>query len=379
MLYAYLHINDEELKDLKKAAQAEAAQQKTEAQRKKQKLAETRTRASEDPNQDEEANAEEEENSERTQEILEEAIFIPLTFPRELPQTHYKGTDEAWQSFIALANNRERIQSLRNDLVGHVGQHTSRMPGFQKVLGKDIHPRKYWLDIDFPDGPPTEYVQTGLQYADNVIYITERPVDAQHVAQIKHTLWPKPMAISLWKSYNAMWTAQLNNVRELFNISAAPIAEDTDTEGDDAFSELMEEPPSDSKTMTRNTENIDGNAKPELPPGHPPIPANRDSTKTEDLTPIQKIFAEPSRVASEVFKHQMAKNWTPPNTPLMVYGSCLFSGLVELVGSKGFCVLDVHASYHPIEAKWVNISVAIRRTQPRKQGPKGDKQPLKKE
>ena len=370
--YQYRHGDDDEVKDLRKAAQAEANEKRIEAQKKQQKLSDSNPKEIENSDQIQKADEEEDD------EMSEEAIFIPLTFPRELPQTHYKGTDEAWQSFIALANDRQRIQSLRNDLAGHVGQHTSRIPGFQKVLGKDIHPRKYWLDIDFPDGPPTEYVRTGLEWADNYIYLATRPVDAHHVAQIKHTLWPKPMAISLWRSYNALWTAQLNNIRQLFNFSAAPIGEDTDGEGDDTYNELVEEPPSDNKTMPRTAGKLAGNSKPELPPGHPPISANQDSTKPDDLTPIQKILAEPGRVASEVFKRQMAKNWTPPNTPLMVYGSVLFSGLVELVGSKGFCVLDVHASYHPIEAKWVNISVAIRRTQPRKQAPKGDK-PLKKE
>ena len=38
------------------------------------------------------------------------------------------------------------------------------MRGFQKFLGTPITPGKYWLDIDFPDGPPPEYERSGYGY-----------------------------------------------------------------------------------------------------------------------------------------------------------------------------------------------------------------------
>lgn len=42
-----------------------------------------------------------------------------------------------------------------------VGKHLSGMKGFQKVLGTPIQTRKFWLDVDFPDGPPPEYERGG--------------------------------------------------------------------------------------------------------------------------------------------------------------------------------------------------------------------------
>ena len=48
-----------------------------------------------------------------------------------------------------------------DDLAGLVGHHTASLTAFQKSLGTPIMAKKYWLDIDFPDGPPPEYERAG--------------------------------------------------------------------------------------------------------------------------------------------------------------------------------------------------------------------------
>ena len=306
------------------------------------------------------------------EELPEDAIFVPLTFPRELPRTYYKGADEAWQSFIALTRDKQKIKLLRNDLAGIVGQNLSQIRDLQRLLGKDIRSRKYWLDLDVPDGPPTEYERIGLEIADDYVAITTRPVDPLHVAQIKHTLWPKPIAISLWRSYEALWSAQLNSIKQYLNLSTASMSQDGDMEGGEIYAEDLEESPHEQESMTSNGALVK-DTKPVLPPGHPPVADGQTNQDPEDMTPLQKMIFEPGRVSFEVLKHQLAKNWQPPHTPLMVYGSVLFSGLVELVGQKGTCVCDVRASYHPSEDRWVTISVSVRRIQAFKQAPKGDR------
>ena len=307
------------------------------------------------------------------EELPEDAIFVPLTFPRELPRTYYKGSDEAWQSFIALTRDKQKVKLLRNDLAGIVGESLSHIRNLQKALGKDIRSRKYWIDLDIPDGPPTEYERIGLEITDDYVAITTRPIDPLHVAQIKHTLWPKPIAISFWRSYEALWSAQLNSIKQYLNLSTASMSPDGDMEGGEIYAEDLEESSQEQESAANNGA-VAEDTKPILPLGHPPIPDNHQPDEdSEDMTPLQKIILEPGRVSFEVLKHQLAKNWQPPHAPLMVYGSVLFSGLVELVGQKGTCVCDVHASYHPSEARWVTISVSIRRIQAFKQTPKGDR------
>lgn len=43
-----------------------------------------------------------------------------------------------------------------------VGQLVGSMPVFQNVLGENNKPRRFWIDIDFPDGPPPEYERKGF-------------------------------------------------------------------------------------------------------------------------------------------------------------------------------------------------------------------------
>lgn len=319
----------------------------------------------------------EEGDFELPEELPEDAVFLPLTFPREIPPSFYKGSDEAWQSFVALSHDKPKIKELRNTLAGIVGQNLSQLREIQKFLGTDIRPRRYWLDLAFPDGPPPEYERIGLEITDDYVALTTRPIDAYHVAQIKHTLWPKPIAVSLWRGYEALWSAQLNSIKQYLNLPTAPMAYDVDAEGGEIYIDDLDEASSDTEDIPRGPASVKGTSRP-LPPGHPPIPDKQSEEGPEQISLLQKMIFEPGRVSFEVFKHQMAKNWEPPSAPLMVYGSVMFSGLVELVGPKGFCVCDVSASYHPIEAKWVTISVGLRRVQSFKQPPKGDRSRLRK-
>ena len=44
----------------------------------------------------------------------EDAFFIPLGRIRQLPQTHYKGSDPEWQSFVEFGQDRERPAAVRS-------------------------------------------------------------------------------------------------------------------------------------------------------------------------------------------------------------------------------------------------------------------------
>lgn len=74
--------------------------------------------------------------------------------------------------------------------------------------------------------------------------------------------------------------------------------------------------------------------------------------------------------ALHVFQHSLINTWKMPHAP-PERGSIMVSGLVEIVGSKATCVLDVRAAYHPKENRWVAIGVGVRRLQAKKQAPKG--------
>lgn len=75
-------------------------------------------------------------------------------------------------------------------------------------------------------------------------------------------------------------------------------------------------------------------------------------------------------LAFSEFKRTLRRTWKPTPMPAP-RGTCFVSGLVELVGPKGTCVLEVMATYHPKENKFVSIGMSVRRAQPRQQGPRG--------
>ena len=43
----------------------------------------------------------------------EDAIFIPLWFPKEKPQYLYKGSDPEWQSYTAFSRNPDKAKKVR--------------------------------------------------------------------------------------------------------------------------------------------------------------------------------------------------------------------------------------------------------------------------
>ena len=66
---------------------------------------------------------EDEEDVKIPDEMPEDAIFIPLGFARQLPQTFYKGTDPEWQSFIEFSKDKKRSQLVRStysSISGHM-------------------------------------------------------------------------------------------------------------------------------------------------------------------------------------------------------------------------------------------------------------------
>ena len=47
------------------------------------------------------------------------------------------------------------------ELAGLTGLSVMRGKAVEKLLGKNIRVGKYWIDVDFPEGPPREYERGG--------------------------------------------------------------------------------------------------------------------------------------------------------------------------------------------------------------------------
>lgn len=60
-------------------------------------------------------------------------------------------------------SNVSMAHILLDELTGLVGQFVGAIPQMERVLGKGSVPKRHWLDIDFPDGPPPEYERKGFE------------------------------------------------------------------------------------------------------------------------------------------------------------------------------------------------------------------------
>lgn len=69
----------------------------------------SKTRTEDDGHADEE-----EDDVEIPDTMPEDAIFIPLGFAHQRPETYYKANDPEWQSFIEYRKDREREPAIKS-------------------------------------------------------------------------------------------------------------------------------------------------------------------------------------------------------------------------------------------------------------------------
>ncbi|MCJ1380806.1 hypothetical protein MMC17_003915 [Xylographa soralifera] len=318
--------------------------------------------------QDRAESEEEDEEDEEDEDIVpdtipEDAWFIPLGLAHQRPQTFYRGSDPEWQSFVDFAKDKKKNAHIRHELAGLVGEFIANMRQFQKFLGAPIQTRKYWLDVDFPDGPPPEYERAGLEITDDYVAWTVRPVSSINVSRLHETLWPKATFSSFWASTQALWQLQVAKVKNFLNIKPEP-----DTK-------RPRFPPGYMNLPRLAQKNEDEPTQPALPspqvkqpevaaPAASPISAGSERAKI--LWPLPAIPKPSTEMATVTmaFKRNLAKNWKSPSAPAP-RGTFMVSGLVELQGPKGVCVMDVQAAYHPQESRWVVIAMGVRRIQKR--------------
>ncbi|KAL8779394.1 MAG: hypothetical protein Q9213_006962 [Squamulea squamosa] len=301
------------------------------------------------------------------------SFFVPLGFAYQLPQTFYKGSDPEWQSFVQLSKNKKKCLILKNELTGLVGRYVGSMPQMEAALGKGNVPKRHWLDIDFPDGPPPEYERKGLEISDDHISWTTRPVHPLHYMKLQKALWPTSLASSIWASYKTMASLQYAKLRTYLKLSSeSEPPKSTDSPGLSLpdMHQKMKAP----KQEPDATSDSDQPAVSTAPNGTGGQPLSSQSA-SDTWKPFQLRFPPPGTgedlaSAATAFKTTFSQTWQPASTP-PGRGTVLFSGMVELVGPKGVAVLDVRGAYHAAESRWTTVAIAVRRMQSKKQSPKG--------
>jgi len=205
-----------------------------------------------------------------------------------------------------------------------------------------------------------------VEIAPDYIAITVRPAHPLNVKRINNALWPTAIIQSTHASLTAFWELQVEKVKGLLK------DHENDSQGKPRF------PPGFA-----DVQRLQGSEAKNVPTGKRPIlqetsvgtKATERGAKGPDLGLLSMLPGIPqpdsdmSKIAA-IWKHTLAETWKSPREP-MPRGSFIISGLVEIAGSRAKCTVDVVAVYDPQDSQWLNIGLAVRRIQERKQAPRG--------
>ena len=228
---------------------------------------------------------------------------------------------------------------------------------------------------------PTYKTKIGLTYCsveitDDYVAWTARPVHPINASRLENAIRPVPIAKALWAGGEVLWDSNVKRVKQMLSLDSAT-APSTLKVG-------ISPPKSATQQLQESLEESEGGDMPATQPSHQ---KKDDNTKEETSSPPSRISNKSDRVwlqvlpalpkpgndiakVSQAFKKTLAKNWKPASMD-PPRGTCRVSGILEIFGPKGIFLLDVVGIYHPAEAKWLSVGVAIRRKAPRSQRPKG--------
>lgn len=219
-----------------------------------------------------------------------------------------------------------------------------------------------------------------LEITGDYIALTRRPVSAREHYRLQTILWPTSMAASLWASYRLLLSLRLARIKDYLNIKSEqenvnPNLSSSLFDFRRLVNQKQESQPSPGAGGASQAESgsptpDEVNSKTSRTSKTSPKRAPSNSANALPPMPSLPEPGEDMSIAFKTFKRTLAKTWKRAYVPVE-RGTFLVSGLVEVEGSKAVCVLDVRAAYHPEESRWANISIGVRRLQPRKQVPRG--------
>lgn len=326
-----------------------------------------------------------EEDSEEDEFAEEDNTFIPMTWPTKLPRSFYKGSDPEWQEFVKVAKDKPRHKKLQDELVAVVFNGAKQHPRVAMSIGKDLKVGRYWLEISFPDGPPQEYVRSGIEIGDDFVAWSPQKLSPENHFRLTRALWPKATFDGVYNTAMIFTGIQYRRLKQALGweeVNPASVEE--------RFKVALEQMEAKKAGKGRGGSPVGGNPQPS-PEGTPGSLVSVSSAASEAQSsprasedrsalpwmlsmplPASEDLVNPTdvQIAKSVFVHSLMKNWNPKKME-PPRGSFVVQGLVEIKGSKGKIMFDVQSCYDPKESKFVSVNAGMRSTKLWNQSPKG--------
>lgn len=293
-------------------------------------------------------------------------IPFPLTTQQLAPQP-YRGNSPEWAEFVKFSKDQNAAKRVRDDLAQFVLSQANRHPVLTVKCGKDMKLRRFWLDVDFPQMAPPEFVRSGLEITDEYIAWAQQPVDSLTVLRQRQALWPTALAASTWTFTKIMLQDHIKRIAGALGIDTTP-------------------PPSFEQIIAQHHQHM-RNPIPSKAGGQSPFPPGIEPSKSDskDKTGLQDEDGEMNQATKTMmnlqshfvrpmmaFRAKFMQTYKPVRD-FMPRGSILVTGLVEVDAPKAWLVFDVKAAWNPKESEFDanSMHVQLRRFQMKKQGPVG--------
>jgi hypothetical protein len=326
-------------------------------------------------------------DSEEDEFAEEDNTFIPMTWATQLPRTFYKGSDPEWQEFVKIAKDKTRHKQLQNELVQVIFSGAKQHPKVAMSIGNDLKVGKYWLEISFPDGPPQEYVRSGIEIGDDFIAWSPQKITAENQYRLTRALWPKATFDGFYATAQMYTGIQYRRLKQ-----ALGLEEVNSFSPEERFKVALEmlEKEKQNSGKGRGGSPVGGNPQ-TSPDGSPGSlvsvssaanEAQSSPRAAEDRSALPWVLSLPLpastdlinptdvQIAKHVFISSLMKNWNPKKLE-PPRGSFVVQGLVEIRGSKGRIMFDVQSCYDPKEAKFVTVNAGMRSLKRWNQSPRG--------
>ncbi|KAI9784817.1 MAG: hypothetical protein M1839_001547 [Geoglossum umbratile] len=247
---------------------------------------------------------------------------------------------------------------------------------FSQRLGSPVRLNKYWIDFDFPEAPPPEYERSGIEITGDYVTWTTKPVSTRNYNRLQQALWPSSLSNSFLATYVAVFSHSWERVKEIFSADSRERKGDQQAALDRFF-----------RVTQSRTEGLEKRSDPASAPSTSDSPEPSGETSTKDVPSRASTAESPSKdvlpplppipqaneytsVPVSAFRNTLKRTWRPA-APVVPRGSIIVSGLVEVIGTKSVCVIDVRAAYNPAKSKWEVVQIGTRRLQEHSQAPKG--------
>ncbi|KZF26049.1 hypothetical protein L228DRAFT_279297 [Xylona heveae TC161] len=269
------------------------------------------------------------------------SIFIPLGWTREKPPRFYKASDPEWKAFAKLSRDPTKVNKLRRDLALLAFKAAGQNQTLAPFMGTESPPRlgRFWIDVDFPDGPPPEFERSGLEISPNNISWTTRPVAPHNYMRLKQALVPFSLFASFYASSFTLITMHYDRFMDLFRPyqptqdefeqelvklqqrirqhhpnDTSPFSEHGSSTSSPSPSPSPSSSPSSSSSSPPST---DASTNPLLSPSLPPL--NPSSPSSSPLNPFPK---PPSTSSSQQDDQDDDRPpWFPPSSSSSSYPS----------------------------------------------------------